>query len=84
MNKSQVALVRCETYDEAEVYTAVKRGLDLLGGLESLIKPGEKILLKPNILIGDAPEKLISPHPFVFKAVGRLARDISPNVSYGD
>lgn len=84
MNKSQVALVRCETYDEAEVYASVKRGLDLLGGLESLIKPGEKIVLKPNILIGDAPEKLIGPHPFVFKAIGRLACDISPNVSYGD
>ena len=84
MNKSRVAVVRCETYGEAAVYAAVKRGLDLLGGLQSLIKPGEKILLKPNILVGDAPEKLVGPHPFVFKAVGRLAKDISPNVSYGD
>jgi len=84
VEKTRVALVRCETYDEAGVYAAVKRGLDLLGGLQSFIKPGEKILLKPNILIGDAPEKLVGPHPSVFKAVGRLAQDISPNVSYGD
>ena len=60
-------MVRCETYDEAAVYAAVKRGLDLLGGLQNTIRPAEKILLKPNILVGDAPEKLVSPHPFVFK-----------------
>ena len=84
MNKSRVAVVRCETYDEPGVYDAVKRGLDLLGGLQNHVRPDEKILLKPNVLVGDAPEKLVSPHPFVFKAMGRLVKDISPNVSYGD
>ena len=79
-----MALVRCEIYDEAAVHAAVKRGLDLLGGLQRFFKLGDKILLKPNILIGEAPDKLVSPHPLVFKAVGRLAQDISPDVSYGD
>ena len=84
MNKSKVAVVRCEAYDEPAVSDAVKRGLDLLGGLQNFIRPGEKIVLKPNILIGDAPDKLISPHPLVFKAVGELAQAITPNLSYGD
>ena len=53
MNKSKVAVVRCETYDKSTVYAAVKRGVDLLGGLQSLFRPGEKILLKPNLLVGD-------------------------------
>lgn len=84
MNKTKVAIVRCESYDEALVYDAVKRGIDLLGGMEQFIRPGEKILLKPNILIGDAVEKAIGPHPTVFKAVARLAQAVTPNLSYGD
>jgi uncharacterized protein (DUF362 family)/ferredoxin len=84
MNNSKVAVVQCETYEELAVFEAVRRGVDLLGGMASFIRPGEKILLKPNILIGDTPEKLISPHPLVFKAVGKLAREITPNLTYGD
>ncbi len=82
--KSKVAIVRCNDYDEANVEQAVQRGIDLLGGMAQFIRPDEKILLKPNILAGDDPEKLVGPHPLVFKAVARLAQQITPNVSYGD
>ena len=82
--KSRVALVRCETYDEPAVSSAVQRGLELLGGLSAFIKPGEKIVLKPNVLVGDPPDKIVSPHPQVFKAVARLAKEITPNLAYGD
>jgi uncharacterized protein (DUF362 family)/ferredoxin len=81
---SQVALVRCDTYDEAAVDTAVQRGLDLLGGMGRYIRPGEKIVLKPNVLYGDVPGKHISPHPLVFQAVARLAQAVTPHLSYGD
>jgi uncharacterized protein (DUF362 family)/NAD-dependent dihydropyrimidine dehydrogenase PreA subunit len=84
MSQSKVAVVRCESYDEAVVYEAVKRGVDLLGGMEQFIRPGEKILLKPNILVGDTPEKAISPHPTVFKAVGRLTQALTSALTYGD
>ncbi len=73
-NKSKVAIVRCDTYEEMAVLSGIKRGIDLIGGMPSFIKPGEKILLKPNVLIGDEPEKLVSPHPLVFEAVARLAK----------
>jgi uncharacterized protein (DUF362 family)/Pyruvate/2-oxoacid:ferredoxin oxidoreductase delta subunit len=79
-----VALVRCDSYDEEAVFAAVQRGLQLLGGMEQFIKPGEAILLKPNVLVGDAPNKQIGPHPMVFKAVARLARDVTARLSYGD
>ena len=71
MNKSRVALIRCDQYDAETVYNAVKRGIDLLGGIENFAKPGEKILLKPNGLSGSPPEKYVTTHPTVFKAAGR-------------
>ena len=52
MSKSRVALVRCETYDDDKVYKAIRSGLDLLGGISRFAKPGERIVLKPNVLIG--------------------------------
>jgi uncharacterized protein (DUF362 family) len=82
--KSKVALVRCNDYDETNVEHAVQRGIELLGGMAQFIHPDEKILLKPNILAGDDPEKLIGPHPLVFKAVARLTQQVTQHVSYGD
>jgi uncharacterized protein (DUF362 family)/Pyruvate/2-oxoacid:ferredoxin oxidoreductase delta subunit len=82
--KSRVALVRCSSYDEQTVAAAVQKGMELLGGMDQFIHPGEKILLKPNVLMGDSPEKLVSPHPVVFKAVAQLALTVTNNLSYGD
>jgi hypothetical protein len=32
--KSKVALIRCESYDENEVYKAMQKGITFLGGIE--------------------------------------------------
>lgn len=84
MSKSSVALVRCESYDEAEVYTALNRSISLLGGIKGFAAPGDKIVLKPNVLIGAGPDRCITTHPSVFKAMGRILKDAGAVVSYGD
>jgi len=84
MNRSKVALVRCDTYDQEAVYEAVRRGLDLIGGTSSLVKSGERIVMKPNVLYGTNPEKGVSTHPSVFRAVGKLLQESGARVSYGD
>ncbi|MGE5707009.1 MAG: DUF362 domain-containing protein [Bacteroidota bacterium] len=80
----KVALVRCESYDPTLVLAAVERGLGLLGGIESFLKPGEKILIKPNLLAPDPPEKCTTTHPAVFRAMAQLAQAAGAVVSYGD
>lgn len=82
--KSKVALVACDTYDETQVYEAVKKGLGLLGGLDSFVKPGEKIVLKPNVLIGSNPDKCVCTHPAVFRAVGKIMLEAGVGVTCGD
>jgi uncharacterized protein (DUF362 family)/NAD-dependent dihydropyrimidine dehydrogenase PreA subunit len=84
MQKSKVAVVACESYDEEKVYTAVNRGLDLIGGIKTLVKTGEKIVLKPNVLIGSAPERCVCTHPAVLKAVGKIMQEAGAAVSCGD
>ena len=82
--KAKVALVACDSYDDEKVYNALKNGLDLLGGIASLVKPGEKIVLKPNVLIGSAREKCVCTHPAVFKAAGRIFLEAGVSLSCGD
>ena len=81
---SQVAVVRCETYQKETVQKAVEKGLDLLGGAQLFAQADEKILIKPNLLIGEQPEKQISPHPAVFEAVLRCFQETGAVLSYGD
>ena len=82
--RSTVALVRCDNYSPEKVQAAMKRGLDLLGGVGTFAAKGEKILLKPNILSGESPEKCISPHPEVFRAVAKEFSATGAALSYGD
>ena len=35
---------------------------------------GEKILLKVNLLVGDAPEKCVNTHPSVLRAVAEILK----------
>ncbi len=84
MHKARVALVRCETYADDQVIKAVRTGFDLLGGLSSLVKAGERLVMKPNVLIGTDPIKGVTTHPIVFKAVGNLLKEEGVRVYYGD
>lgn len=81
---SKVAIIRCESYEYNEVKKAIKKGIDLLGGVHNFAKKGENILLKPNLLFAGAPEKCITTHPSVFKAVAEILKKIETHVSYGD
>jgi uncharacterized protein (DUF362 family)/Pyruvate/2-oxoacid:ferredoxin oxidoreductase delta subunit len=82
--RSKVALVRCESYDDGAVDKAVAKGIDLLGGISQFVKSGEKIVLKPNILIGSDPEKCVITHPAIFKAVGKQIQKAGVDILYGD
>jgi uncharacterized protein (DUF362 family)/Pyruvate/2-oxoacid:ferredoxin oxidoreductase delta subunit len=84
MDRSRVALIRCDSYDQTGVLKAVSDGISLLGGMSRFAAPGEWILLKPNMLVGEEPGKLISPHPTVMSAVAKLFRERTDRLSYGD
>ena len=81
---AQVAVITCHNYDAVNVTPAVQKGLECLGGISAFVKPGEKILLKPNMLAASAPEKAVTFHPAVFKAVAELCLDYGIKLSYGD
>ena len=74
-NKSKVILLPCNSYREELVYDSLKKGLELLGGLEALISKDEKILLKPNLLKRAEVEKAVITHPAVVGMFGKLLKE---------
>jgi len=81
---SDVVLISCGSYQDAEVLAAVERGVSLLGGAEQFVRAGEKILLKLNWLTGEAPEKCVTTHPAVFRAAATVLQRAGAKLSYGD
>ena len=79
-----VAVARCDGYDLEEVEAAVRRAVELVGGIEKFVSPGAKILLKPNLLQGQAPERCVTTHPAVVAAVARLLTEHGCRVVIGD
>ena len=73
--KSKVVLLPCGEYDEEKVYTLLKQGLFLVGGVEALIPKDGKILLKPNLLKRAEVEKAVITHPVVVGAFARILRE---------
>ena len=64
---TKVSIVRCDSYDQIDL-TAL---LAPLGGISQFVKPGQKVLIKPNALLGETPEHAVTTHPGVISAVVR-------------
>ncbi len=84
MDSQKVALKKCDTYNQLEVDTAVKEALDLLGGIENYITPGQKVFLKLNLLMKKKPEEAVTTHPVVVEAVVKLLQAVGATVTIGD
>jgi len=78
----RVAVIACHDY--AEALPSLEAGVALLGGLDQFCQPGESLLLKPNLLLGDSPERGSTTHPEFFKAVINLFKNGGRRLVYGD
>ena len=79
-----VSIVKCEDYSQDKVYSALKRSIDLIGGIDKYIKPGMKVLLKCNLLMKKKPEQAATTHPEVVAALGRLVKEAGAHPIIGD
>lgn len=57
MSQPSVSLIRAQTYEPQSLHTALTALLEPLGGMAAIVKPGDRVLLKPNLLTGSRPGK---------------------------
>ncbi len=82
--KTPVSILRCTDYDPTGLKAAVKEAVRLIGGMEKFARPGERLLLKPNILAGKASDRAVTTHPEVVRAMIELVREAGAIPFVGD
>jgi uncharacterized protein (DUF362 family)/Pyruvate/2-oxoacid:ferredoxin oxidoreductase delta subunit len=81
---SRVVLQALAGYQPEAVADALAALLDPLGGMTAFVRPGQKVLLKPNMLAGKAPERAVTTHPAIVREVIRQVRAAGGLVAVGD
>jgi uncharacterized protein (DUF362 family)/Pyruvate/2-oxoacid:ferredoxin oxidoreductase delta subunit len=77
--KSKIAIQKVKNDD---VKSAVFSSLELIGAKKLITKSGMKFLLKPNILMGKPPERAVTTHPEVLRAVIQWLKQFNPTKIY--
>jgi len=83
--QAEVAVVKCGDYSDVEdVYRSLKSLVSRLGGIQRFVKRGERVLIKPNLLAGDHPDKAVTTHPSVVAGMVRLVKEAGGVPYIGD
>lgn len=67
--ENRISVVKCKNYNYDTVKGAVQKSLDLIGGMSAFVKPGDKVLLKVNLLMRRKPEKVTTTHPVLARVL---------------
>jgi uncharacterized protein (DUF362 family)/NAD-dependent dihydropyrimidine dehydrogenase PreA subunit len=79
-----VSITRCPDYHPARVQAALKQCLHSLGGMSAFVSPGDRVLLKPNLLIGKPPDSAVCTHPEIVRAVALAVVEAGGRPFLGD
>jgi len=71
----KVAIAACADYAYAQVLRGVKAALKPLGGMKAFVQRGDRVLIKPNLLSGKHPDRCVTTHPAIVKAVAQLVHE---------
>ena len=73
MEETQVYAASCPDYGQAEA--CIRALVEQMGGMGRFVRPGERIVLKANLLRAAPPESAICTHPAVVEAVAKLVKE---------
>ena len=79
-----VALQQCGSYDPQQVYLAIGRQLELLGGADCFFQKGQRVLIKPNLIVPKGPDIPAQTHPEVIYAMARIVKESGALPVVGD
>jgi uncharacterized protein (DUF362 family) len=69
---AKVSLQRCVSYDPAAVRAGIVAALGPFGGMSAFVRPGNRVLLKPNYVMARPAERGANTHPVFIAEVARL------------
>ncbi|QYO64082.1 DUF362 domain-containing protein [Leptolyngbya sp. 7M] len=81
---ASVSFVRATSYEQPMLEAALRQVLNPLGGMAAFVKPGDRVLLKPNLLTGAKPGKDCTTRPEIVYWVARLVQEAGGHPFLGD
>jgi len=82
--KYPVILCRCSSYKKNEVRAALERFWQLAGGIHSFIRPSDRVLIKPNLIVPADVSKPAQTHPSVITELARMIQEVGGKPAVGD
>ncbi len=79
-----VSFLRATSYESASLDAALRQVLAPLGGISAFVKPGDRVLLKPNLLTGARPGKECTTRPEIVYSVAKLVMEAGGKPFVGD
>jgi uncharacterized protein (DUF362 family) len=79
-----VSLLKATSYDIAQLMGQIEQLLAPLGGMGHFVKPGDRVLLKPNLLTGSRPTKECVTRPEIVYCVAKLVQQAGGKPFLGD
>lgn len=80
--KTKVSVIRCKDYSDSE--QKIRESLNLLGGLDHIVKPSDKVLLKVNLLAPVRSDASVTTHPAIVSSMINLVRECEGIPIVGD
>lgn len=84
VDRPTVTVTKCGGYDPGSVRAAVSEALAPLGGIETFVRPGQRVLIKPNLLSAKDPARAVTTHPNLVEAVALEVRRAGAEPFVGD
>ncbi len=81
---SSVSLIPASSYETSSLKVAIETLLAPLGGISAFVKPGNRVLLKPNLLTGSRPTKECITRPEIVQCVAQLVKEAGGKPFLGD
>ncbi|MBW4576939.1 MAG: DUF362 domain-containing protein [Aphanothece sp. CMT-3BRIN-NPC111] len=82
--KHSVSLIPANSYERQLLRASLETLLEPLGGMASFVKPGDRVLLKPNLLTGARPGKECVTRPELVYGVAQLVQEAGGKPFLGD
>ncbi|ESA35052.1 thylakoid-associated protein [Leptolyngbya sp. Heron Island J] len=79
-----VSLIKATSYDVEVLEQQLRNLLAPLGGMAAYVKPGQRVLLKPNLLTGARPTKECTTRSELIYCVAKLVQEVGGKPFLGD
>jgi uncharacterized protein (DUF362 family) len=79
-----VSLIRATSYEREALRESLETLLEPLGGMAAFVKPGNRVLLKPNLLTGARPGKECTTRPELVYAIAQIVMEAGGKPFLGD